>query len=426
MKRLFTIAIMLVVVAALIAPSFAASARKAATKSLEIYMPGLTDDNLKWFRDTAFPAFEKDHADVKLDIITGTWGDFDTQVAGWLTTGSGPDIIYLGSEYAATYGKLLANLDDAFKGWKDLDQFVPSALQTATFDGHLRGLPVLMSPRPYFYRVDLTKDAPKDMKDFKAPLTFADAVSFVKANTVVKDNAVAQQGFMDIGNGLFDAQEFIAYIWSAGGELYNADGTSAFDSPATKEALQFMYDRRRAVMPTEKTAGLPPFEGAPLASGKVVSGIFPMWNNPPVDSDLWKTIAIEPYPAGKNGKPLVQVFTDWLAVPAYSKNQDVAVDFLKFIGSKENALTLSKAAGWTPVRKDAWDEIRKNAVWDRLIELATTVGRGFSAIRASAELRPLIVEQANLFLTDQQSLEDTQKALKSEYDSILKKDGYIK
>ena len=32
------------------------------------------------------------------------WGDFDVTVAGWITTGEGPDIVYLGSEYAATYG----------------------------------------------------------------------------------------------------------------------------------------------------------------------------------------------------------------------------------------------------------------------------------------------------------------------------------
>ena len=52
-------------------------------------------------------------------------------------------------------------------------------------------------------------------------------------------------------------------------------------------------------------------------------------------------------------------------------------------------------------------------------------GRSFSDIRASAELRPLIVEQVTLFLTDQQSLEDTQTFLKEEYDAILEDNGYL-
>jgi len=402
--------------------SFAPALRtRAADRKLEIYITGLSEDTLNWFKNTAFPAFEKDHAGVSLEIITGGWGDFDATVAGWMSTGSGPDIVYLGSEYAATYGKLLANMDKQLKGWADLKQFLPAALETATFDGHLRGLPLLMSPRPVFFRKDLVKGT------FKAPATFAEAVAFAKANTVVKDGALAQQGYMDIGSGLFDAQEFIAYIWSAGGELYKKDGTSAFDSEQTAEALKFMYDRRRAVMPTEQTAALPAFEGTPLASDKFVSGIFPLWNTPPMDKEVWKNIAIEPYPAGKNGKQLIQVFIDWLSVPAYSKNQELAGEFLKFIGSKDNAIALTKAAGFTPVRKDAWEDLRKgSAVWDRLLTLAEKYGRSFSDIRASADLRPLILEQATLYLTDQQSLKDTQAKLKSEYDAILKKNGYIK
>jgi multiple sugar transport system substrate-binding protein len=423
MNRIFKLAVVLFAIAVLVVPSFAKATLAADNESLEIYITGLTDDTLKWFRETAFPAFEKENPGVKLEIITGGWGDFDATVAGWMTTGDGPDIVYLGSEYAATYGKLLADMSSFFTE-EDLKPFLPASLETATFEGKLRGLPLLMSPRPYFYRKDLTA-AGSDK--FEAPKTFKESVEFVKENTKVEDNAVAQMGFIDIGNGLFDAQEFIAYIWAAGGELYNEDGTSAFDSKETAEALQFMYDRRRAILSTEEIAPLAQFEGSPLASGKVVSGIFPMWNVPPLTDKMWDDIAIEPYPSGENGKQIVQVFTDWLSVPEYSKNKELAAKFLKFISTKEMALELNKVAGFTPVRTDAWEQIRKDSpVWDRLLELASEYGRGFADIRASAELRPLLAEQALLFLTDQQSLEDTQTKLKTEYDAILKKAGFIK
>lgn len=391
-----------------------------AQRSLEIYITGLTDDTLNWFRDTAFPEFQKTHPDVALDILTGGWGDFDAAVAGWITTGDGPDIVYLGSEYAATFGSLLADLDPYLADWSELSEFLPAALDVAKFDGHMVGLPLLMSPRPMFFRPDLAADA-----GAIPPLTFADSVAFVAANSGVENNAMTKMGFMDIGGGLFDAQEFIAYIWSAGGELYNADGSSAFDSAATAEALKFMYDRRRAVLPTELTAGLPPISGYPIASGLVVSGIFPMWNMPPTSDPLWENIAIGPYPAGENGQPLIQVFTDWLSVPAYAKDKELAVDFLKFIGSRDNAIALSNVAGFTPVRTDAWEALRANPVWNSMLDAAVDYGRAFSDIRASAELRPLIVEQVSMYLSDQQSLEDTQNALKEEYDSILEDNGYL-
>jgi ABC-type glycerol-3-phosphate transport system substrate-binding protein len=390
-----------------------------AQRTLEIYITGLTDDAMNWFRDVAFPRFEAEHPDVIVDILTGGWGDFDAAVAGWITTGSGPDIVYLGSEYAATFGPLLADLDPYLSDWDQLGNFLPAALEVASFGGHMVGLPLLMSPRPMFFRTDVAVDP-----SVIPPLTFADSLAFVKANSEVVDNAMTKVGFQDIGGGLFDAQEFIAYIWSAGGELYNADGSSAFDSAATAEALQFMYDRRRAVQPTELTAGLPPISGYPIASGLIASGIFPMWNMPPTSDALWNDIAIGPYPAGANGQPLIQVFTDWLSVPAYVKDKELASEFLKFIGSRDNAVALSQVAGFTPVRQDAWDEIRSDPVWDKMLDMAVDYGRAFSDIRASAELRPLLVEQVSMYLSDQQSLEDTQQFLKEEYDSILEDSGY--
>ena len=409
---LFTSILMLLVLA--IVP---ASAQDSET--LEIYITGLPDATLEWFRDVAFPGFQETHPDVELEILTGGWGDFDATVAGWITTGDGPDIVYLGSEYAATYGDLLADLSDSFSE-EELEAFLPAAVDTVTWDGAIRGMPLLMSPRPTFYRTDLIAEGSE------IPATFAEALAFTEENVVVEDGAMAQMAFMDIGSGLFDAQEFIAYIWSAGGELYNEDGSSAFDSEATAEALQFMYDRRRDHLPTETTAGLPPFEGYPITSDLVVSGIFPMWNMPPVSDEAWDNIEIAAYPAGESGEQVVQVFIDWLSVPAYVDNPALAVDFLKYITSQENAIALSEVAGFTPTRTDAWDAIRENsAVWNTMLDLTVEYGRPFSDIRASAELRPLIVEQVTLFLTDQQSLEDTQLNLKDEYDAILEDNGYL-
>jgi multiple sugar transport system substrate-binding protein len=421
MKRFFFLLVVVALMVSALPQHQAPKPVKAEGESLEIYITGLNQTTIDWFNDVAFPAFQEEHPGVELEIITGDWGNFDVSVANWIQTGDGPDIIYLGSEYAATYGDELADLDPYLADWEGLDAFLPAALDTVTWDGHLRGLPLLMSPRPIFYRTDLVADP-----DAELPMTFADALAFVEANSVVEDDAMAKMGFMDIGNGLFDAQEFIGYIWSAGGELYNEDGTSAFDSAETAEALQYMYDRRRIMMPTEDTAGLPAIDGTPISSDLVVSGIFPMWNMPPVDDPIWENIAVAPYPAGENGEPLIQVYIDWLSVPAYSENVELAVEFLKFITSKENALELSTVAGFTPVREDAWEEIRANSpVWDTLLTMAVEYGRAFADVRASAQLRPLILSEVNLFLTDQQSLEDTQANLKEQYDAILEEEGYL-
>jgi ABC-type glycerol-3-phosphate transport system substrate-binding protein len=415
MKRIFALLLVLMMVLAL----NPIQAQDAPT--LQVYITGLPESGLEWFNNEAFPAFAEAYgSDVTLEIITGGWGDFDATVAGWISTGSGPDIVYLGSEYAATYGDLLKDVSGYFTE-EELAAFLPAAVDTVTWDGSIRGLPLLMSPRPIFYRTDLFAEGSE------IPLTFTDALAFVQANSIVEDNAMVQMGFMDIGAGLFDAQEFIGYIWSAGGELYYEDGTSAFDSEVVAEVLQYMYDRRRVMLPSEDTAGLPPFEGYPIASDRVVSGIFPMWNMPPTSDPIWENIAIAPYPAGEAGAPVVQVFIDWLSVPQYVPDEklELVTSFLKFITTQESALALSTVVGYTPVRLDAWDTLREDAVWNTMLDLSVEYGRAFSDVRASAELRPLIVEQVTLFLTDQQSLEDTLQFLKEDYDGILADNGYI-
>jgi ABC-type glycerol-3-phosphate transport system substrate-binding protein len=120
------------------------------------------------------------------------------------------------------------------------------------------------------------------------------------------------------------------------------------------------------------------------------------------------------------------VFTDWLSVPQYADDPALAAEFLMYIGSRDNAIALNEVAGFTPTRTDAWEQIRaESPVWDRMVAIAATDGRSFSDIRASAELRPLIVEQVTQFLTAQQSLQDTMQFLKEEYDAILEANGYL-
>ena len=132
MKRVLLLALLVVLALSVAIPAF------AQDENLEIYITGLTEDTMNWFRETAFPAFQETHPGVNLEILTGGWGDFDATVAGWITTGDGPDIVYLGSEYAATYGKLLADIS-SYLTPEDTAAFLPTAMDTVTWDGAPRG-----------------------------------------------------------------------------------------------------------------------------------------------------------------------------------------------------------------------------------------------------------------------------------------------
>ena len=74
----------------------------------------------------------------------------------------------------------------------------------------------------------------------------------MKANTISKTDRSPSSGrIWTSATTCLTPRNSSAYIGSSGGELYNDDGTSAFDSAAAAEAMQYMYDRRRVMRPTE-------------------------------------------------------------------------------------------------------------------------------------------------------------------------------
>ena len=231
----------------------------------------IKDKTDKWLQDEAIPAFQKAHPNIVVQPIYVTWSTLDETVQGYYTAGDGADILNLGSEYIAQYGDRLADLNQYLgeAAWPDIKQYLPSTLATVTWQGKLRGLPWLTAPRAYMCRTDLAPSS----------TTFKDAIANAKAGTKADGGAVTQAGLVTTGR-LDDWQEWIELIWALGGQLYKDDGTPQFDSAEAKAALQFMYDRRRAVYATETLADLPEAKGSRLVDGTAACVWGSTWAGP--------------------------------------------------------------------------------------------------------------------------------------------------
>lgn len=374
-----------------------------------------------WLEKEVVPAFQKDHPNVNVEFIYVNWGTLDETVQGYFAAGEGADIINLGSEYIAAYGDQLAPLNEHLgeAAWPEIKEFVPGSLDTVTWDGELRGLPWLTAPRAYMCRTDLGQSS----------TTFAEAIEAAAAGTVIEDGAVQQAGIVTTGR-LDDWQEYIALIWSLGGTLYGEDGSPNFDSPEAEAALQFMYDRRRAVYPDETVADLPEATGSRLADGTAACLWANMWGAPPADDPLWEQIELNPSPVDTenfpNSRPVVQVFNDWLAVPAYSKNIPVAAEFLKFLGSAENLHRYNADFGSFPPRQDAWTGyVTESTLMSRLSELMNEYGVGFADIRETAKFSEILKQEMPAFFSDTQDLETTLTNIQEQYTQVLQDAGRI-
>lgn len=382
------------------------------------YIPDKTD---KWLEEEVVPAFQKDHPNINVEFVYVNWGTLDETIAGYFAANEGADILNLGSEYVAEYGDRLAPLGAYFKDWPDWQQFLPGTLDTVMWEGEPRGLPWLTAPRAYMCRTDILAE----VGWAQVPQTFEEMVKLAGDATIIKDGALQRQGFTPLD----DWQEYLSLIWTLGGTTYKADGTPNFDSPEARAALQFMYDRRRAVLPNEGIAGLPETTGALLASDLVACQWGNLWGAPATSDPVWQKIELFPgftHPDFPQSKPVVQVFNDWLAIPAYSKHIPEAVEFLKFLGSAENLNTYNSHFGSFPPRKDAWfGYVEQDAVMKKMGELMGQYGVGFADIRETAQFRDILMAEMPLYFTDAQDLDTTLQNIQSKYIQVLKDAGRL-
>jgi multiple sugar transport system substrate-binding protein len=404
----------------------------AETVALKVYVVDFTVDSTdKWLQDEVVPAFQKEFPNVTVEFIWGTWSTFGETVAGYFAAGDGPDIINLGSEFNGLYGDQLAPLNQYLgeAAWPEIKQFIPGTLENASWKGELRGLPIFAAPRFVFCRTDLMQAAGVT----EQPKDFAGWVDFAKKLTVIDPatNSLTQQGFVPVDAAtMADFQWYLNTIWSIGGTLYKADGvTPNFDSPEAAAALKFNYDLKRAVYPDDTVGTLPPSQGSVVDEG---GGAVCLWHSgwaaPGVDSPVWEKIDIQPFPGDPtnfpNSKPIALSFVDWWAVPAYSKNVEMAANFLKFVFNKDNNEKYNQTMGLIPSRIDAQANLA--GVVAKEAEVAGKYSYGYAGILEPTKLQEILQKELGACLTDQQDQATTLKNIQDQYTQALKDAGYIK
>jgi multiple sugar transport system substrate-binding protein len=395
------------------------------------YTAGTTDT---WLENEVVPAFQEKFPNVNVEFVWGTWSTFGETVAGYFAAGDGPDIINLGSEFNGLYGDQLAPLNQYLgeAAWPEIKNFIPGTLENASWKGELRGLPIFSAPRYVFCRTDLMEEAGYTTQ----PTDFAGWVEFAKAATKIDPatNTLTQQGFVPVDAGtMADFQWYLNTLWSLGGTLYKEDGvTPNFDSAEAKSALQFNYDMKRAVYPDENVGALPAGQGSVIEEG---NGAVCLWHSgwaaPAPDSAVWEKIDTQPFtgdPANfPNSKPLVLSFVDWWSVPAYSKNTEMAAEFLKFVFNKDNNYKYNQTMNLIPARSDAMTGfVEESPVLKREAELAAQYSYGYAGILEPTKLQEILQKELGAFLTDQQDLETTLANIQEQYTQALTDSGYIK
>lgn len=195
----------------------------------------------------AAESFMVEHPDVKVNIETMSWGDFNTKWKAGITTGDLPDMSIaqntgevaemLNAQVLAPIGNVVSAIG--------ADRFSASALSDMTQDGVVYGVPYYSHAQVMWYRQDLLDEA-----GLSVPATWEE---FKNAAVALTDRSkgVYGAGVSMSPNDLLCTRYLNYYVRSGGGSLLNDDLTANLTSDLALDGIRFWVDVYKSCSPAE-------------------------------------------------------------------------------------------------------------------------------------------------------------------------------
>lgn len=293
--------------------------------------------------------FEQDNPGVKIINEQVSWGNGLDKIVVSMANGRAPDICELGSTWMGKFmaeGALL-DVSDKFCDLKhDYLMWAP-----ATMDGRLYGMPWLAGTRVMFYNRELFKNAGLDPEH--APATWDELLT---AARLIHNPEKGLYGFgMNAGEGHILYKKFMPFVWGNHGRIIDENGNFVFDSPQTREALDF-YLKLKAYSYCEKQDLL----DEAFKRGKLGLAISGSWNfaRYPIDApELDFGVALMPKPAKDRGFSTSFLGGEILVLFKTCKDPDMAARFIRYLTTVENTLPITREALVSfPAHKDAYKD----------------------------------------------------------------------
>jgi multiple sugar transport system substrate-binding protein len=207
-------------------------------KFWQFYGPGggvATQD--KWFVDVAKSWNDSHEVKVELVYVPNNAYMDGTKLPTAFASGSGPDLFIISpGDFLRYYnGGVLLDLTP-FMEQAARDDFFPSVIANRMVDGKIYGLPYEVEPMAMYYSVDAFNEIGLTDKD--VPKTWDELLSVAKKLTNAKRYGV----LFETSPGYYQNFTWYPFLWEAGGDFQTKEGKSAFNSPATVQALKFWQD----------------------------------------------------------------------------------------------------------------------------------------------------------------------------------------
>lgn len=281
-------------------------------------------------------AFEKENPGCKIRNEQITWGNGLDKIVVAMANGRAPDICEIGSTWMGKFmgeGALI-DVTDKFSDLKP--EFI--MWEPATWKGRLYGMPWLAGTRVLFYNRQMFAEV--GLNPDQPPLTWAE---FLSAAQKLHNPAQGRYGFgMNAGEGHILYKKFMPFVWGNGGRILDENGSFIFDSPATREALQFYLELKKYSYSEKQDLLDEAFKRGTL--GMAISGSWNFARYPKDAPNLDFGVAVLPKPAADKGFSTSFLGGEILVLFKTCKNPDLAAKFIRFLTRPENTLPITKEA----------------------------------------------------------------------------------
>jgi multiple sugar transport system substrate-binding protein len=290
-------------------------------------------------------AFVKDNPGVTVNVVPVAWDQAGAKLTTAIAGHQTPDVSQMGTDMMGQYAATGA-LEPVPANFQK-DTFFESAWNTNIVNGTVYGVPWIVETRLLYYRTDIAKKAGITAP----PATWDDLTAMAKAMQSVGG---ATWG---IGLGTKNWQEYLPFLWSNGGDVMDAQGKFALNSPAAVEALTY-YDSFFKSGVAQKTvpanfditpafvAGTHPmFFSGPWHIGLITEAGGPGFNDKWALAPMPKKVTATSFVGGGN-----------LVVYKDSKNKDLAWKYVQYLSDPKTQVAWYTDVTDLPAVQAAWSD----------------------------------------------------------------------
>jgi multiple sugar transport system substrate-binding protein len=365
------------------------------------YMPN-GGDPVGYFSSEA-AAFNAAHPNIEVDGTEVQWGDAFSKITTALTSGVGPDVTQLGTTWVGAFsrtGGLHSFSQGEVDGLGGRSAFVPAAWASSSLvnSGQVTAVPWFIDTRAIYYRTDVLQGLGIDPGTAFATWDAMD-------QTLAKIKAAGKVAAFGIpGKSAYDVvHNFAPWVWDAGGDYVNADGTremisqdSAVDGVFQYESLAAKYVDKAVLQKSNNDVE------ALFASGQFAVTTDGPWLaqqmlQPTSAGGYADSVATRagfgtvPFPAGPKDHKVFFGGSN-LAVTKASKNEAAAYEWVRWLSNQGQPTYVSKVGMWPSRELSANASVFASNQYDKAFKDQLQYGKSYPMIAAWGSIETALVK----------------------------------